>query len=376
MKHFFFSLLLTLLTVSVFPKERIEIKKEPNNTNAPATLVTLKKSITAQKPLNVLLFTALPASGKSEVRKYLDNVNKETALKEFGIGDTIQFDDFPYVHMMRLISNELINKGLEGAFFRSPVLPFKDAHEWGTLIQLINLEYEDVALQRSVSESDSSAEWIFDRIDKARARINQPPVFSKLAPSIRRSLASVLEKEAAKIVKNLNQNVALGLANKTVVIEFSRGGASASAMPLPAPYGYNYALSQLSPEILEKASIFYIQVAVEDSLEKNTVRSNPNDPGSILNHKVPLAVMYADYGCDDMFYLKNKSSKPHTVSIQSHGKTYLLPIGIFDNRDDKTTFVREDKKLWKKEHVAKLHTALQKTFSELRSSQEEKDLTK
>lgn len=367
MKQFFLGLLFAFLTVSSFPKAQIETKKAPSNVNIPVKY-PIAKTITAQKPLNVLLFTALPASGKSEVRRYLDHVNKKTALKEFGIAETVQIDDFPYVHMMRLISTELINQGLEGAFFRSPVLPFKNAYEWGTLIQLVNLEYEDIAYQRPVS-SAATAEWLFARIDEARSKINQEPVFSKIAPSIRRSLASNLESEAAKIVKNLNQNIALGLANKTVVIEFSRGGANSSTMPLPAPYGYNYAFSQLSPEILEKASIFYIQVAAEDSLKKNTVRSNPKDPGSILNHKVPLAVMYADYGCDDMFYLKEKSPKPHTVSIQSRGKTYLLPIGIFDNRDDKTTFLREDSALWNKETVAKLHNTLKKTFTELRSSQ-------
>lgn len=320
------------------------------------------------KPLDVLLFIALPASGKSELRRYLDNLNAETALKEFGIKKTVQLDDFPYVHFMRLVSDEMIKQGLEGAFFRSPVLPFKDPNEWNTLIQLINLEYEDIALNRPIKAS-SAADWLFARIDRARKKNQNEPIFSKFSPALRRNLATALETEAEKIKAALNQNIAQGLKDKTVVIEFARGGATASAMPLPAPYGYQHALAELSPQILEKAAILYIKVDPKDSLKKNTVRSNPNDPGSILNHKVPLAVMYTEYGCDDLAYLKSQSTKTNTLCIKQKDKIYFLPIGIFDNRDDKTTFLREEVKLWPKDKLAKLEKTLKQSFLDLRSAQ-------
>ena len=55
----------------------------------------------------VVLLQALPASGKSEVRNFMANIEPERLKKEFHIGENLQLDDFPYVHMMRRIDNEL-----------------------------------------------------------------------------------------------------------------------------------------------------------------------------------------------------------------------------------------------------------------------------
>ena len=52
---------------------------------------------------DVVLLFALPASGKSEVRHLLANVDPERLSKEFHIGENVQLDDFPYVYMMRCI---------------------------------------------------------------------------------------------------------------------------------------------------------------------------------------------------------------------------------------------------------------------------------
>ncbi len=55
----------------------------------------------------VVLLQALPASGKSEVRNFMAHVEPERLRDEFHIGENLQLDDFPYVHMMRRIDNEL-----------------------------------------------------------------------------------------------------------------------------------------------------------------------------------------------------------------------------------------------------------------------------
>ena len=71
---------------------------------------------------------ALPASGKSEVRKYLAGLSPERCRDEFHIGPTVQLDDFPYVHLMRRIDDELAAAGGGRLFFQSPEKPFQNPY--------------------------------------------------------------------------------------------------------------------------------------------------------------------------------------------------------------------------------------------------------
>jgi len=66
----------------------------------------------------------------------------------------------------------------------------------------------------------------------------------------------------------------------TTLVEFSRGTEHG---------GYASAFSHLSPEILQRAAILYIDVCYEESLRKNRRRFNPNRPDSILEHGLPDA---------------------------------------------------------------------------------------
>ena len=65
----------------------------------------------------VVLLQALPASGKSEVRNFMAHVEPGRLQEEFHIGENLQLDDFPYVHMMRRIDNELQAMGQEREFY-------------------------------------------------------------------------------------------------------------------------------------------------------------------------------------------------------------------------------------------------------------------
>jgi|SaaInlLV_10m_DNA_2_1039722.scaffolds.fasta_scaffold00046_19 hypothetical protein len=316
--------------------------------------------------IKVLLFLALPGSGKSEVRTFLASLPQKERIKKFGIGETVEFDDFPYVFFMRRVSDELTARKHEGMFFRSPALPFREARDWGVLIHLVNEDYEDVITQNK-PVVDSAAEWLFDRIDAARKKVGAEPEFKTLSIKLRKEIANAVEKDAQKIlnhkIKLITENPSLD--KKTVIIEFSRGGADASPMPLPAPHGYRYSLEQLHPDILKHTSILYIWVTPEESRRKNEARVDPKDPGSILNHCVPRAVMFADYGCDDIDWLTKTSGKPNTIKINTYGKTYYLPVGKFDNRVDQTTFVHKKHNDWDKKEINSLRKSLNDAFKPL-----------
>lgn len=318
------------------------------------------------KPIPVLLLTALPGSGKSEVRRYLSTLDSQECLKKFGIGATIEIDDFPYVHMMRRVSDELTARGHEGLFFLSPAYPFRDGRDWGTLDHLINEDYHDIIKHKKINPK-SAAQWVFKRIDAARTKVGCSAAFKRLPRKLYKEIARAVEADAAKLLKDKVAQIekSKDLTDKTIVIEFSRGGADSAPMPLPAPYGYKYSLGQLSPDLLEKASVLYIWVSPEESRRKNEARANPKDPGSILNHAVPRAVMYVDYGCDDMAWLEKNSTKPGTIALSAHRKTYHLPFGRFDNRVDKTTFTHAPAKAWNKKNVQALRTGLEEAFKSL-----------
>jgi hypothetical protein len=316
------------------------------------------------KHIDVLLLLALPASGKSEARRYLASLTPEQCHEQFGIGHTVQLDDFPYVHIMRRVSDELTSRGHEGAFFISPALPFRNPIDWLTLIELMNEDYDDV-VNVNRPAPDSAALWVFDRIDAARVRAGGEPVIGALPAGLREEIAAPIEDEARTLLNDKLANIPDSLEGKTVVIEFARGGADGSPLPLPRPFGYRHSLQQLSPAILEKASILYIWVTPEESRRKNTARTDPDDPGSILHHGVPMAVMYGDYGVCDMAWMLEQSDKPDTVRIEKDGGVYHLPLGRFDNRVDKTSFIREDEAQWSAEDVAALQAGMRAAFDEL-----------
>jgi hypothetical protein len=206
---------------------------------------------------------------------------------------------------------------------------------------------------------------MLDRLDRARQAADRPPHMATLDAATRQALELALEAESADLLRDKRAEVPDSLDGKTIVIEFARGGADGSTMPLQAPFGYRYSLSQLSAEILDRASVLYVWVTPEESRRKNVARTDPDDPGSILHHGTPLEVMMNDYGCDDIDDLIQQSDRPGQIALIAHGRTYHLPIGRFDNRVDKTTFVRDDQDGWPPEQVQALHQALKAGFKDL-----------
>ncbi len=75
----------------------------------------------------------------------------------------------------------------------------------------------------------------------------------------------------------------------TLVVEFSRGGAS----------GYRDALEQLSPGLLARAAILYLSVSFQESWRRNRARYDEKRRDGILTHSVPREEMERTYGTDD-----------------------------------------------------------------------------
>jgi len=308
------------------------------------------------KSLDAVLLLALPASGKSEIRRYLETVSPAVALSAFGLESPVQIDDYPYVHAMRRISQESRRLGLGPAFFESDDTPFIDDRDWGTLTVLLDEDYRSLGRDRVVA---SPASWLLDRLDAARRVVGAPVLFD----GERTNLEQAIAVEAERVVDGLPSSVGDG---QTVVIEFARGGAEGSVMPLEPPFGYRYSLSLLSSELLEKAVIVYVWVTPAESRRKNRERARPGADGSILHHGVPEVVMRTEYGVDDLGWLLEESDVKGTVRIEAHGEVFHVPAARLDNRVDHTSFLRADPAHWPDADVQRIHRQLADVFSSLR----------
>ena len=305
--------------------------------------------------IDILLLLALPASGKSEIRRYLESLDPATAKADFGLGPSVQLDDYPYVHLMRRISEEQRLAGLEPTFFRSATSSLADGRDWGSLIHLLNQDYR--ALTSGWGPIGDPGNWMLTRMSKARALAGADPEFVETRH--RASLAARIGPDVGRLIEERHDlRVAPG---DTIVIEFARGGPQGSPLPIPPPHGYAHSLAQLSDEILGRSSIVYVWVTPEESRRRNQERAQPGGESSILHHGVPEEVMFGDYGCDDIEWLVERSSRPGTIEIGVH----QIPLARFDNRIDKTSFLRGEE--WPPDLVGELHAGLKSAFAALQS---------
>ena len=321
------------------------------------------------KLLDTVLLIALPASGKSEVRRFMEKLTPEQCVNDMHMGPTLQLDDYPYVHFMHRIDDELREMGWDAVFYHGPTRPFKNPFEWGTLIHLLNMDYEDL-ISGTVIKDESAAQWLFDRLDDAREKVGLDRELGMVPWDIRIEVGNILEEEVLEFLDEKNKTATEDKEGKTIVIEMARGGQNGAAMPLCPPRGYMYAFDELSATILDRASILYVWVTPEESRRKNYERAKPDGQSSILHHGVPLEVMLDEYGCDDIDYLINRSDKSDTVKVErfveveKNGekvydtRTWHLPIARFDNREDLTTFIRKDTKDWNDDEYKKMYDSL------------------
>jgi len=300
--------------------------------------------------IDVLLLLALPASGKSEVRRYLAHLDADTVRADMHLGPTVQLDDYPYVHLMRRISQELKILGQDPVFFESDESAWSDPYDWLTLIHLVN---EDFARLTTGCPADPTPGALLDRFERARILAGTTPPFSTLSSATRSALEVALADEAAELAADLPTERP---TDATVVIEFARGGPDGADMPLPHPLGYQASLAALSPAVLDRASVLYVWVEPKESRRRNRDRAQPGPEGdaSILHHGVPESVMYGDYGTDDILWLESQARRPATIPVGDID----LPFARFDNRTDLTSFLRADSPDWDEHDVQRVHRGL------------------
>lgn len=320
----------------------------------------------ARDHIDTLLLIALPASGKSEVRKYMLNSPLDKRLADFHVADTVQIDDYPYVEFFHDVDDTLARMGHGPLFYQGPTDPFLDGRDWGTLLKLLSQDYA-VLKDPSLPVPSAQPQVLFHRIDLARSEMGLPPAFGALHPKVRDALGRQLVGQAAGVVHHQFKLRPSNIDDYTLVIEFARGGPAGPA-PLRAPHGYGWNLAQLSPQILERASALYIWVEPEESRRKNRTRDAKPGEGKVdtaIFHMCPETVMRQDYSSDDIEYLLSITDRPDTLTIHSYGRRWYVPVARFDNRQDKTTMLREPPETWQADQVAALHKGLTAGFEAL-----------
>ncbi len=182
--------------------------------------------------LDTILLFSLPASGKSEVRRYLASLTPDQCRNDFHMGETLQLDDYPYVHLMHRIDDELQANGLPYAYYHGPNRPFINNWTWAVLIELLNEDYADLMASHQV-EVASAAQHLFDRLDAAHAKVGIPQPMGEIPHRLRVRVAAALEAECRAELDTLNRQNAQDKTGRTLVIEAARGGANGSAELIP-----------------------------------------------------------------------------------------------------------------------------------------------
>ena len=334
-----------------------------------------------EKVLPILIFSSLPASGKSETRRYLKSLTKEEN-KKIRLGDTsTQVDDYPYVDAMKKIDRACIKTLNTTVFFDCKTQNFFSGYDWGTLVFLINDDYNDILECNpkipSKYEKDP-VNWLFNRLDVASVKTGHLTArLFELEKNVGKEKFEEFKKECFELCNTLLHdkyaNIPTSLEGKTIVFEFARGGGKGMQFPLKEPYGYQYSMSLLDKKILSNAAILYIWVTPEQSKEKCHKREQEGKEGKSqtvstqlsLNHGLPDYVLDNEYGTDDFEYLLNQSPNKNYLPIFKDDVEYKVKAGRLDNRNDLTSDFRKPQNEWTKEQIDKLANALKEAFDKI-----------
>jgi hypothetical protein len=109
----------------------------------------------------------------------------------------------------------------------------------------------------------------------------------------------------------------------TTLVEFARGKQHG---------GFRRAFKHLSPELLGKAAILYVNVSYSESLRKNRRRFNPSRPDSILEHGLSDEKMQQLYSEVDWTELTRGKPSGYLAIDKIR-----VPFVVFENEDDVTT---------------------------------------
>lgn len=231
----------------------------------------------------ILFLIGRPAAGKSEVIKYLRELDPGERAKRLHIGDFHELDDFPMIwswfeedEILARHGRPRIHTDAEGYFL--------DNFEWNVLIERLDLEYRKW-VKEIVPPADPDGKSTDGRHDENAGELPLP-------------------------------------AGRTAVIEFARGREHG---------GLRAAFSSFSPELLRRGSILYINVSLSESLRKNRKRFNPDKPHSILEHALPDDKLERLYGESDWNELSTGDSSYLSLSGMK------VPYVVMENEDDVTT---------------------------------------
>ena len=91
------------------------------------------------------------------------------AARDFGLGNIVQLDDYPYVRMMQLLDRELTRAGAPATFFQEPNGLLQEPREWGTLARLLAEDFSNLGSAGFVAEQPVA--YLLERIDRARLAV-------------------------------------------------------------------------------------------------------------------------------------------------------------------------------------------------------------
>ena len=74
--------------------------------------------------------------------------------------------------------------------------------------------------------------------------------------------------------------------------------------------------------------------------------------------------MLGDYGSDDLPWLIEEGGG-EAVPVETDGSPSRVPVAVFDNRSDHTSFLREDPERWPVAAISALHSELRSAFDRL-----------